>query len=297
MIEKKFTFGDRAFFDKDLEFRIYVDRFMTRSNVRFHSHVFYELVFIEKGFLVHYINNESCLLTPGDLFWILPGEVHGYSKPKQAEIINCIFQPEVVAEEMERIRVLPGIGSAFSNHERRSWQRIHLSPAESIHIVMRLDSMKKEIKEKKSGWELCVKSELLNIFVMISRNFESKDNVDEDKDKDNFCYNEYIYKAIDFIHDNYNKPLTLDKIAQHAGIKYDYFYRLFKRTAGITPLDYLKNYRMSKAAETLLKSSKSITDVLLASGFDNPAYFSKEFKKTFSVTPTEFRKLYRNQLI
>jgi len=54
--------------------------------------------------------------------------------------------------------------------------------------------------------------------------------------------------------------------------------------------DYIKNYRLEKAAELLESGDISILDASLAAGFHNLSYFYREFKEKYGMTPKEWIK-------
>jgi AraC-like DNA-binding protein len=64
-----------------------------------------------------------------------------------------------------------------------------------------------------------------------------------------------IEKAIEFIHDNYSRPLTLDEIVEASGISKYHFFRLFIETMHITPLNYVVKIRIEQAIRLLKKKS------------------------------------------
>lgn len=69
------------------------------------------------------------------------------------------------------------------------------------------------------------------------------------------------------------------------------FYRKFKEISGNSPTDFIKNYRMDKAALLLSENDMSITDVINEVGIASRSYFHKEFLCKFGVTPKEYREM------
>ena len=59
---------------------------------------------------------------------------------------------------------------------------------------------------------------------------------------------------------------------------------------GISPIEYIQQFRIVKAAEQLLQTNQSIKEISAAVGIENPEYFSTLFKKKTGFTPTEYRK-------
>lgn len=100
----------------------------------------------------------------------------------------------------------------------------------------------------------------------------------------------FISRSKEFIHDNYDAPITLSILSKNIGVSKYYLHRLFTEMTGSTPVVYITRVRLSKAKEQLRTSGASILEIAMACGFDSTSYFSNTFKKHFGVSPTEYRK-------
>ena len=94
--------------------------------------------------------------------------------------------------------------------------------------------------------------------------------------------------ALGYISSEYRKPLTLDDIANAAGLSKYYLAREFRRITGKTPVGYLCEVRCEKAKSLLAEGNMSVTAVAHACGFSNLSYFTKTFKKATGVLPSEY---------
>ena len=63
-------------------------------------------------------------------------------------------------------------------------------------------------------------------------------------------------------------------------------FRLFKKYVGVSPKQYITNYRMTKA-KNLLEDGLPVTDVSNRCGFSDIYYFSKAYKKHFGYPPSQ----------
>ena len=100
-------------------------------------------------------------------------------------------------------------------------------------------------------------------------------------------------KAICYIERNFHKKdCSILKLAQELNVSRTTLYREFIKRTDMSPVCYLKKYRLEQASE-MLKKDKSIavSEVAFLCGYQNPYYFSKDFKKTMGVSPSEFRKI------
>jgi signal transduction histidine kinase/AraC-like DNA-binding protein len=82
---------------------------------------------------------------------------------------------------------------------------------------------------------------------------------------------------------------NVEKLSDTLGISRGHLHRKIKDLTGTTPVDYLRNYRLRKAAILLLQKRQPISEIAYGAGFSSPAYFSKCFKTLFGATPKEYQ--------
>ena len=84
--------------------------------------------------------------------------------------------------------------------------------------------------------------------------------------------------------------LTIEGLAQVAGVSPRHFIRAFRESAGQTPLRFVYGLRLERAKEFLLDPRRTATEVALDCGFSHAQHFSTAFKKATGVTPSDFRR-------
>jgi AraC family transcriptional regulator len=94
----------------------------------------------------------------------------------------------------------------------------------------------------------------------------------------------------DFIVENLHRPISLDELAQVAGMSRFHFVRSFKARMGLTPYAFAMGLRMSRARDLLSVGTTPIEMVARAVGFTNDATFRRAFAKAFGVSPSQFRR-------
>lgn len=99
----------------------------------------------------------------------------------------------------------------------------------------------------------------------------------------------YIHEALVYIEHNFQNNISVETIASECGLNRSYFGKIFKEALGLSPQEFLINFRMAKAAELMKLSSLSIGDIGLAVGYDNPLHFSRAFKNIYGTSPREWR--------
>lgn len=101
-----------------------------------------------------------------------------------------------------------------------------------------------------------------------------------------------IRLALEYMQENFAKPITLQSVAETIFYSSNYFSNAFKKQTGKTFLEYLTELRMDAAQDMLRNSTKSIGEIAHEVGYSDEKYFSKLFAKTVGIKPNEYRKFY-----
>ena len=101
---------------------------------------------------------------------------------------------------------------------------------------------------------------------------------------------DYIENALKFIQYNYSHSIDISSIAASLGISRSHLYRVFIKHLGLSPNDYLTQYRINRACSLLRNSKLTISNIANSVGYDDPLYFSRVFKKVKGVSPSIYLK-------
>lgn len=104
-------------------------------------------------------------------------------------------------------------------------------------------------------------------------------------------YKNRITRVFQFIDENLEKDLSLNRLSEIAYFSPYHFHRIFKFITSENLNEYVIRKRIEKSAIDLLHSNLSITEIAYKFGFNSNSSFTKSFKKFYNVNPTEFRKL------
>lgn len=100
----------------------------------------------------------------------------------------------------------------------------------------------------------------------------------------------FIQRILEIIEANLDKEeLGPTFLAEKMHISPRQFYRKFKDLSGIAPSDFIKKYRMDKAAQLLSDTDMSIQEVIESVGISSRPYFYKEFADKYGTTPKNYR--------
>lgn len=87
-----------------------------------------------------------------------------------------------------------------------------------------------------------------------------------------------------------DSDFNVSVLQEKMGMGNKQLYRKLKALTGQTPVEYIRDMRMQKAAKLLKAGKFSVSEVMYTVGFSNSSYFSKCFSKAFGMTPTEFMR-------
>jgi signal transduction histidine kinase/DNA-binding LacI/PurR family transcriptional regulator/AraC-like DNA-binding protein len=99
-----------------------------------------------------------------------------------------------------------------------------------------------------------------------------------------------VRKAMAYVQQSYQEPLSRHDLARHVGMSDDYLTYCFRQELGMTPIAYLNRYRIAQAKRLLRESDKAITEIALDVGFSDSGYFSRVFRREVGMSPEAFRR-------
>jgi AraC family transcriptional regulator len=97
-----------------------------------------------------------------------------------------------------------------------------------------------------------------------------------------------IRRAIEHIHEHLAEDLSLASLAQVASLSPYHFARLFKRSTGLAPHQYLVRCRVEKGRQILVNSRTSVAEVAAQTGFCDQSHFAAHFKRIYGLAPKTF---------
>ena len=99
-----------------------------------------------------------------------------------------------------------------------------------------------------------------------------------------------LRKIKEFVHAKMEDDLSLDEMAQSVGLSTAHFARMFRKSTGETPHQFVLRLRVERAKAMLRASDARVFDVALACGFKTPQHFAQVFRDDCRVSPTAYRQ-------
>lgn len=153
-------------------------------------------------------------------------------------------------------------------------------------LTAMIENLNSEWKKDDEYRNMMLKSCVIGIIVNLCRNHLVNETMLEKESRTL----QKIKHSINFIKNNFRNELTLDNIADEAGLSKYHYCREFKKATNLTPVEFINRTRC-EFAKNLLESKKySVAEIGEMSGFSTSAHFSKTFKGFFGVYPSDYMK-------
>ncbi len=260
-----------------------------KRETRRHHHADFEIAYFASGSGIYTVGKQTFDIRPGDVFLFSTDEVHCITEIFGDDGMNYSvmhFSPSFIWST-------GGIGAVgllkiFFNRSENFCNRLDRQNPTTAIIRKLMDEIEDEFIGCRAEHELMIQTKLLNILVLLTRDYGYIDESIPDTGFANVNSGS-IEKALGFIDNNLSEPLTLEGIASYAGMNKTYFSTLFKKLNGLSPWDYITVRRIEKAVSLLKSTDRSVLDIALMCGYNNTANFNRAFRKITGKSPKEIR--------
>lgn len=267
----------RGKFDFPIEL-YYVDSSYPRYQMPLHWHLEYELILVLSGRLHLSIDGKQYLLEAGDSAWISDGAIHG------GEPENCVYEC-VVFDLAALLRDTPLCTKSAKEFLTHSSSYTGKLEKNSINAQL-TDKIFEAMEKEQNGYEWVTVGLLWQLMGnMLKSHNNSSSNYNQSRQQIT-----KMKAVLTYIRDNYETQITLEELAEIAGMSSRYFCRAFCAMTGKTPIAYLNYYRIECAGEFLKLTDKTVTEIAISCGFSDMSYFSKQFRRYKKLTPSQYRK-------
>lgn len=235
------------------------------GNGDFHFHSQIELCIVDEGNLEALVNNKTKTLKMDEIAVALSYDTHVYIPITHAKFTVLIIP----------LHICDKFVSAVEHKKILNPFICDLTAIQKIRTY--LDELKKETNEiKKSGYIYLLLGTVFEYLCFDTRTESTKADL--------------LSKLLLYIHENYNKDLTLSSLALKFGYNPSYISRYFKSSLNIGITQYINILKLKNAIKLMHKKRHSIAYCALESGFNSLRTFYRIFHKEFHCTPNEYIK-------
>lgn len=266
--------------------RVHIDRRLRESGYvmpSHHCHPYYELCFIESGSCRFLVEDRLYDLREGDCL-LIPQQVFHYSRYLYGSCKRSGVYFRLTDLDTQVVELMPG-GEAFFSQMRF----FHVPDALHGRCCELLARMADEEKLDDKRSSLILRLKLLELFLLFSRGCAFL----ADTPTEIHTTDRQVLEAAHFINAHFRQQISSAEIAAAAGFSPNYLSRKFREATGIGVHEYLVFIRLRSAAEELVSTDHSVTEIATHCGFSDSNYFKDAFKKKYGVTPREYRSAAR----
>lgn len=261
---------------------------ISEREVPWHWHDELEALTVETGTARVAVNGTDHIVRQGEGCFINTGALHGVW-PEGEEVCrlrSIVFHPRLVGGSVDSILWQKYLEPLLSDPCRpfvsfaglQEWER------EAVHTIQ-------------AAWQICVaegigfefevRERLSRLILLLFQNCPAAERAPSEK---SLRDGQRIKTMLQYIQEHYAEELTLDGIARSAAVSRNECLRCFRNMIGSTPIQYVKQVRVQRAAELLAATDRRISDIGADCGFQEMSYFARVFREHTGDTPKEYRR-------
>jgi AraC-like DNA-binding protein len=245
-----------------------------------------EIVIVTSGHGLHVVGDESWLVAAGDVFVVGAGLLHEYRDVEALGVVSVLFDSERLRMDVKDLPDSAGFRALFAFEE--AWRRrphvegrIRLSPKPLEGIIGLVDRLEHELRARDVGFGFLATALFMQLIGDLSRYCGRPAPPD---------VRTRIAEAVAHLEAQYDSEIDLDQLAGIAHMSKRHFLRAFRAAVGKSPIAYLIEHRVGRAAALLRHGGANVTEVAFRVGFNDSNYFSRQFRKVMGVSPREYQK-------
>lgn len=249
------------------------------SNGFYHTHEFFELIYVYQGFVVDDVDGKCIELNRGDAVIHNPAATHAIVKfQDNADIlINILISRDTFKKVLFNLLFdNEKLNAFFSERQIEGENCNYIMFSGSPELERIIDILMEEFYKKEKASQIVLKSTVMLLLGTILREYEKKS-------RDNFSD-----EVIEYVNLNL-KYATLEETANHFGYHPKYFSALLSQKMHISFKEILIDLRIKKAAQLLKGSDLTIDEITRDVGYKDKSSLYAHFKRYYGVTPVQYR--------
>ncbi len=251
-----------------------------------HTHAYFQIYYILKGELVHFLGNESSTLIQGDMFIIPPETAHYISPQPETVFYSFSFMPDFLGAPHSGNRLALNFLRSLGK-DKSLLPKVTVEAENILYIETLMDRMLSEFTTKPLGYAETMQAYALLLVTFLARNYFEKERGGF---LDHFETNkQFVLHCVRYIEENYQEPIYLDEISRRSTMSKSNFCTLFSQLTGYSFHQFLNLCRIKKAVE-YIKEGYKITAIYGLCGYEDFSTFYRNFKKIMGVSPKQFQK-------
>ncbi len=250
-----------------------------------HIHSFFEICYVYAGRGTFLIDGTEYAIAAGDVFVALPTLPHEIISSTELPLGIYFWAHTLTTNTpLTKSSSLDQLLDAFTN----SRQYVSRQTATIQNII---DLITDEIIHQPPGYLYSIQALVTKLILDTLRALTELPYVQEAIEPAYHNPAERTAQTIrHYLHDNYDRGLSLRDVAAQVHLSERHASRLFKQQVGVSIAGYIASYRLKMASTMLLDPTYSIKEVAKKCGYTDVRYFTTVFHRQFGTTPDRFRK-------
>lgn len=270
--------------------RVEFDKYMGQF-VPWHWHRSVELFYMESGTLEYYTPKGKILFPAGSGGMVNSNVLHmtktAVETKKNTQLLH-IFDVSLLAGGQGNLIAKKYITPIVAAPQVEMIPLSPENPAQAEILDRILAAFQLSCSE--FGYEIKLRETLSEIWLLL---FEQARPMLDEKEQSKKS-NDKIKLMMIYIHEHYPEKITISELAASAFLSERECFRIFHDYLHMTPVEYMRDYRLQMACQMLAKEKKSITEISNACGLGNSSYFGKIFREHIHCTPSEYRQKWQD---
>ncbi|MDR6879213.1 AraC family transcriptional regulator [Bacillus sp. 3255] len=274
--------------------RCHLTSFPAGTIIDFHHHSEFEIHYIPSGKGKVILDGVTYPLQEGMLYVTAPGVSHRQEADEQEKMDELCLHVDFVKldEAGDAENGATGWGEAWELQEADACIR-QLSELPHVPAFDRQEAMKcflvayEAWRDNPLGQYTLIKQSIIQMLLRTIGAYKADRHGPNLPARDMKSYRYQL--AVQFIEDNFRRPLTLEGVAERLQISSRQLQRIFKEQANISFSEYLEQVRLKHVCTELLQTSLTLEKIAEKNGFASSNYLHYVFKKAHGVTPNRYR--------
>ncbi len=255
--------------------------------VPWHWHEEWEIILVVQGTAVVLLENAQVTLQSGDGLFINAGALHAIDSQHSRDGVlhSMVVHPRLIGGSVDSVYWQQLVQPLADKRAPRyvvlhQEAALHSQMIETYHRAWQAIVQEEDDHENLARYLLSrMVGQLNRHCIQASQAQSAQERIDAER----------IRTMLAYIDENITGELDTARIAESALVSQSVCLRCFHRMLGTTPIQYVKQARLDKAAQLLRSTSMTAKAVALACGFADVSYFTKAFREKMGVTPREYQ--------
>ncbi len=272
----------------------------TFDEMKIHWHDEVEFIYVVRGQIGYQLNGSYVSMKEGEGIFVNSRQLHVIkSENVDCELYCLIFHPVVLSASKHIVEkhVNPIIENdsipyvVLSENEARQRRMLH-----DIKEIEGFEGPGNDFDreyDRKPGHELGTMRLIYDIWSELYHYLDIEHKTDIQKNHGLAI----VERMMNYVYENYQEKLSLEKLCEVGNIGKTKCESLFDKYLNMSPMEYVRNYRLEKSFGLLENTDMTVTQIALETGFADGSYFSKVFRANVGLSPQEYRRNKKEEAI